>query len=46
MKRRLYTVSLRPLQVHKVGRKARAVLRPEVSGEKVNSRLVRKICSS
>lgn len=42
VKRRLFTVSPRPLQVHKEGRKARAVLRPELSGEKVNSRLVRK----
>lgn len=35
-------MSLRPLQVYKAGRKARAILRPELSGEKVNSRLVRK----
>lgn len=42
MKKRLYTVSPRPFRVHKEGRKARAVLRPELTGEMVNSRLVGK----
>lgn len=38
---RLYTVSPRPLQVHKADRRTRVILRPELKGEKVNSRLVR-----
>lgn len=35
-------MSPRPLQEPKKGRKAKAVLRPELTGEKVNSRLVGK----
>lgn len=39
---RISFVSPRPLRVHKEGRKARAVLRLELTGEMVNSRLVGK----